>query len=156
MEAEIRKAFSGVTREGGISWSEADAMDAYAMPAERAAARARDTENRWEELVDDPRWRDDLGAGGFSFLDPIGYRYYLAPVMIRCARRGYSDLLPSPLVLTKAHAKKGVELLTPEQAAAVARFIRLMLETADEHDAGEWREAYESGWCNLARMSAGE
>jgi hypothetical protein len=47
LEAAIRDAFRAVDRRGGISWSEADAIDNYASDEERAAARARDTEPSW-------------------------------------------------------------------------------------------------------------
>lgn len=81
--AEIEAAFAGVTREGGISWSEADAIDDYASPAERAAAREKDREKGWQDLVTDPTWPGSDVPSNWSFLDPIGYRYYLPAALIR-------------------------------------------------------------------------
>src|SRR5262245_4001453 len=89
VEAEIREAFKGVGRDGGVSWTESINVDLpHGYEDDRAAARAKDVEKCWEDLVDDPAWRHDMGVGGFNFLDPIGYRYYIAPAMIRCAREG--------------------------------------------------------------------
>lgn len=81
--AGIEAAFEGVSREGGISWSEAEALDAYAPPAEQAAARAKDGERRWQDLVDDPTWPSYDNPASWSFLDPIGFRYYLPAALVR-------------------------------------------------------------------------
>lgn len=80
---EIDVAFAGVTREGGISWSEAVALDNYGTDEECQEARAKDKDISWKELVTDPHWRPLPGVGGFSFLDAIGFRYYLPAAMIR-------------------------------------------------------------------------
>lgn len=71
---EIHAAFAGVSREGGVSWSETRVLDMYGSDDERKAARAQDTDRSWSELVDDPKWYE-IGIGGFSFLDPISVRY---------------------------------------------------------------------------------
>lgn len=84
----IYAAFRGVTRDGGISWTETGVIDDYGTDEERARARLEDTDRSWEELVDDPRWGPDTGWGGYSFLDAIGFRYYLAPAMVRAVRSG--------------------------------------------------------------------
>lgn len=93
---EIYAAFAGVSREGGVSWSESVVLDNYISMNQRLAARAYDTDTSWEQLVDDPlwnsyaglskflepdgNWRDYInstksvpGSGGFSFLDAIGF-----------------------------------------------------------------------------------
>ena len=41
VEADIRAAFAGVTREGGVSWTETDAIDYNSTAAEVAEARAK-------------------------------------------------------------------------------------------------------------------
>ncbi len=88
VEAQIRAAFKGVTRDGGISWSETDSIDLHETEEQQAAARASDAEQCWEDLVDDPNWDEGIGVGGFTFLDAIGYRYYIAPAMIRSLYNG--------------------------------------------------------------------
>ncbi|MEZ6235763.1 MAG: DUF6714 family protein [Phycisphaerales bacterium] len=163
VEADIRAAFHGVGRGHGVSWSESEAIDNYSSLPDRAKARSKDTERRWEELVDDPNWNPGPGIGGFSFLDPIGYRYYIAPAMIRVVRAG-SDQWGIDFALTVndefwAHR---IGLFKPAQGAAIARFLRFMISVdqaaRDEFAASYggvgsdikwtcgWRRALESHW----------
>jgi hypothetical protein len=81
--AAIESAFGGVTRDGGVSWSEAEALDHYAPPAECEAARALDRESRWQDLIEDPEWPGYDSPSTWGFLDPIGYRYYVAVALTR-------------------------------------------------------------------------
>ena len=72
----IKDAFKDVTREGGVSWHECEVIDNYGSDAERALARTRDTDRHWTELLSTEAFYPS-GIGGFCFLDPIGFRYYL-------------------------------------------------------------------------------
>ncbi len=145
VETQIRAAFKGVTREGGISWSESEVVDGYGLDNERAAAKALDTEQSWEELVDDPKWREDFGVGGFCFLDAVGFRYYIAPAMIRWTRRGegVASTLENPVAGC-------LDLINPEQGLAIARFVRFMIATyaPDNEDifGYSWQDVYEKSW----------
>lgn len=158
VESEIRAAFKGVTRTGGVSWSQAEAIDpgGNVDPRALAEALARDTERSWEELVDDPRWTHDIGVGGFPFLDPIGTRYYLAPAMLRELQREPGPLA-SVLTVDSEYQRQKVSRLTAAQSAAVARFIRFMVATLEVAGAGRdeessdyfawvWRTARDSYW----------
>jgi hypothetical protein len=158
VEADIRAAFKGVTRDSGVSWSQAALIDPGGDVDPRALAEAltRDVDLSWEELVDDPTWLHDFGVGGFPFLDPIGTRYYLAPAMIREARQVPGNVA-SVLTVDNDDRRHGVSLLTPLQCAAVARFCRYMmavchsqrLKDADsgaDYFAWVWQTAYESHW----------
>lgn len=98
--AEIHAAFEGVTRDGGVSWSESRVLDDGGSDEEQAAARVRDTDTSWHEVADDPEWSVYRGVGGFSFLDPIGFRYYLAAGLLQSARTGESELC-IPLILPR-------------------------------------------------------
>jgi hypothetical protein len=149
VEQEIRTAFKGVSREGGISWSESVELDLYGSPGEQAAARARDKDQHWEDLVDDVAWRHDQGVGGFAFLDAVGFRYYIAPAMIRSARAGGCDL-EYWLTIDDDLGIRRVRAIDPSQGKAIARFLRLMIACCDEYDA-QWavpglRRALESYW----------
>lgn len=147
VEAEIRAAFRGVTREGGVSWSETDVIDSYGDEKEQDAARALDREICWEELVDDPSsWVDEHGIGSFNFLDPIGFRYYMAPAMIRCTRRLYGEFTSYALMIDSEYTKNRVSLFTPEQARATARFVRFMIAVADDNYGDAWVDAYRVYW----------
>ena len=148
VEAEIRRAFAGVTREGGVSWSEAVAIDGYEILETREAARAKDKEASWEELVEDPEWNPDRGVGGFTFLDPIGFRYYIAPAMIRWTRDGCGN--PFWLNIVTNYLQSKTDLMTDAQRRAAARFARFMISLSEaernDYEAKKWRDAYEGYW----------
>lgn len=164
VEAQIRAAFAGVTREDGFSWTQAEVIDRYGDDQAMRDALAGDTEQSWEELVDNPSWDDTGGVGGFCFLDPIGYRYYLAPAMIRHVRGTSGSSLQHNLTIHDKHQRRHVSLLTPPQCEAVARFIRFKIArdqwTIDQINAvcgagepddwsfltSDWQEAYDSHW----------
>jgi hypothetical protein len=154
VEAAIRAAFKGVDRAGGVSWSQSVIVDNFGTSHEEAAARALDTERSWEQLVDDSAWIEEPGLGGFNFLDPIGFRYYMAPAMIRCARRSYGEFTSFALNIDYKFKRNLVSLFTPAQAHATARFIRFMIR-ADPEDAngGDWKIAYKSYWHAFDRGS---
>jgi len=158
---EIYSVFDGVSRKGGVSWSEAEVHDGYGSDAELRAARKRDFDRNWPELLDDEQW-NPLGAiGGFIFLDAIGFRYYLPAAMIHTARHGgESGLAASHLTLTRATKPRGFRerdlqlekwsLLNDRQRHCVARFIRYMIAAAeaaaDYYSVAEWETAYERYW----------
>jgi hypothetical protein len=150
VEAEIREAFGGVTREGGVSWSESVIIDGDLSGRTREEARALDTESRWEELVDDTNWYHDGGWGGFNFLDPIGVRYYMAPVMIRCIREGGGEFTSYAMDIKSDFKRGQVSLLNQQQLQAVARFVRLMIAmhaaSGDFICRAPWVTAYENFW----------
>jgi hypothetical protein len=99
--AEIYAAFKDVSREGGVSWSETYVLDFYGTPEERAEARDRDRDWSWTDLVDDPDWQIGQGSGGLTFLDAIGFRYYLPHAHpARGERRGHS-ISPDPALSTR-------------------------------------------------------
>ncbi|MBL8059939.1 MAG: hypothetical protein JNK63_04390 [Chthonomonas sp.] len=79
--AKLYSVFAAVTREGGVSWSEAEYLDGPPRKmADRLKVRAKDKEKSWHDLIDDPNFNP---IRGFSFLDSIGFRYYMVPTMIR-------------------------------------------------------------------------
>lgn len=156
VEAAIRAAFAGVDRAGGVSWTEADVIDDWGTDEERAEARALDKERSWESLVDDPTWDHEIGGGRFSFLDPIGFRYYMAPAMIRCARSGHGEFTSYALSVDGNFKRRLVSLFTPAQASATARFIRYMIRVdsrSAEDPLEEWKIAYRLYWKDFDRGS---
>lgn len=146
VEVAIREAFRGVTREGGISWNESVVIDGDLSGRTREEARTLDIESRWQDLVDDKRWHHEPGVGGFNFLDPIGFRYYIAPAMIRCIREDGGEFSSYALNIDGDFKRELVSLLNARQADAVAQFIRLMIaiHTAkkDELYREPWSTAY--------------
>jgi len=151
VEEMIRRAFKGVTRDGGISWSGSLVVDRYGSDAEIKAAAAFDTEPNWEALIDDPAWDHEMGMGGFNFVDPIGFRYYIAPAIIRCAHEGYGEATCYALTIDSDFNRRMIREITPDQSRAIARFFRYMIEVdaADPVELrrdSDWRHAYERYW----------
>lgn len=158
--AEIREAFAGVSREGGVSWSESERLDAGKQDdaEDRAAARALDTDTSWTEVVDDQNWRADMGVGGFNFLDPIGWRYYLPAAMIRKLNGGETwlehnlDLSNNDGTLDEWKLEK-LSLLDRHQRLCVKRFLRFMVSVEGDPDdvfaPGDWGAALASYWASV-------
>ena len=80
---QLRSAFQGVTREGGVSWLEADIIDVYGTALARKEARDKETDHIWMDVAVDPNWLIDHYDSNWSFLDAIGFRYYLPAAMAR-------------------------------------------------------------------------
>lgn len=126
-------AFRGVSREGGVSWSETDVIDDYGTEEERAIARASDTDTEWEELILSGTFLDDAAPGSFCFLDAIGFRYYLPAAMCQALKPEYDtqgrffswyDSLPFHLASAdRSIHREGFLLLRDDQRRVVANFI---------------------------------
>ncbi len=95
----ISIAFGGVNRYGGISWSQTVAIGGQEGDRRRFEARAKDTDHDWHELVYDANWRPDCTVGGWGFLDPISFRYYLPAAMTRCVNSGEDEGIVHHLIL---------------------------------------------------------
>lgn len=170
VEDSIRAAFSEVTRSEGTSWGDAEVADNLNLTDEEAEAiRASDRDSNWQELVDDLSW--EFSSATFCFLDEVGFRYYLAPSMIRCLRAGEDNgilfhvYLPAHEIRTVL-AWNGQELapiqidnefeperlmrlgffesLNNEQRRAVRQFVEYMSKI-DPSNMG-WQEALQGYW----------
>lgn len=147
----IREAFRDVSRAGGISWSECDVLDGYGSPEECAEARASDKDRHWSELVDDPKWQPFPGMGGFSFIDGIGFRYYLPVTMIRFLMGEITEWYNGHLLyVIHRFVPNSSGMYSSEQLRCIARFVEFMAKydstgyrTAKET---EWLDALESTW----------
>lgn len=155
--AEIDAAFATVRRGGGVSWSESVVLDNYGSEAECAAARASDPDRHWSELVDDKNWVPLCGVGGFSFLDAIGFRYYLPAAMKRCIASGQDEGIQFHLTYdgseeALAYIKGQHRLLDDRQRRCIARFLQYMFEISREQGedwslfAEWWQETLDSHW----------
>jgi len=160
--AMIYEAFDGVTREGGISWSQADAIDDYCSDDEIREAGKKDSEHRWQDLVGKEMF-DDVKSN-WSFLDAIGFRYYLAPAMIDCLKGGDGGCVEYHLVLgtefpwwpREEHLDKFTldkwSRIDARQSVVVAQFLAFMFKWESdvcEEDwmvTEEWKRALDSYW----------
>jgi hypothetical protein len=140
--SEVYTAFDGVSRLGGVSWSETHVIDNYGSMEARLQARALDHDSSWEALVDDLNWDWGDGITGFSFLDPIAYRYYLPAAMIRDLRCGETSLY----TLRSDEINEQQSLLTPEMKKCVSRFLLYFDEEVGLNGWEIWGEAYNNFW----------
>lgn len=126
---DIRRVFAGV-RRGLVTLHEAEVIDDYGTDEERAAARLLDPDGPWEDVP------DDHIAGSpwsLSHLDPQSWRYYI-PAYVSWSLRHPEDrenIIHDCIIYTfdigpglVDYALARFETLTPDQAAAVARFLR--------------------------------
>lgn len=144
---ETFEAFEDVSREGGVSWIEAQLLDRFASPEECQAAREQDRET-WQELLADPSW----SAEGFEFcyLDPIGFAYYLPAGMIRSIQAGFDQEVGFILSLPNRDEYWGNRFedfrrpMTLRQATVVKRFLHYMANICPDDD--RWSTALQRGW----------
>lgn len=158
LEALIREAFAGVTREGGMSWRDALVADFH---GDESFADFVDRDESWTDLVGDPLWNYDAGVGGSNFLDAIGFRYYLAAALVQEVRGAELETLPWRLTLGREHGwllrkmrarlKEHIlyqwSLLTPEQRRAIAEVVRW--RAGQEEAPEDWSRAWVSYWKDL-------
>ncbi len=130
----IKAAFKGVSRQGGVSWSETDVIDDYGTDEERRLAREGDSDQDWFEVASIPRFSKDGGWGSFCFLDAIGFHYYLPAAMIQslvldqvydCDVFDFSEVwrLLDGISSPSAFYHGGYLLLTDAQKSAIANYI---------------------------------
>ena len=176
---EITAAFDGVSRQGGVSMLEARVIDDYGSDEERAKARRQDNETRWQDVPD-----EKIGGGNgheaLSFLDPIGFHYYLPAYLVWYLRNVDSDWDHNTLSSVDFHLaagyKKGeiedyyrgkYEMLSLIQTRAVAHFLEFQAEREDWfaeinrqhyeeiHGAGSKPETIsEADWDEIDRQTA--
>jgi len=148
--AEIHEAFAGVTRDGGVSWSESDALDDYKSKRAQRKARESDTDTSWTELINDESWDPDAHTHCWCYLDAIGFRYYLPAGMVRCVRSGHDEGLSFWLAMRYPGDRRVYgetwSLLEERQCRCVARFLRYMARVSQWLEQRDWVEAYESHW----------
>jgi hypothetical protein len=164
--ALVFETFRGVTREGGVSWSESEMHDRGASEKECLEARQADKEVGWEELANDTEWEPFPGTGGFIFLDAIGFRYYLPAAMVKCLRAEYwgSGILEFhldlPMMWQRNYTLKQWSKLQTAEIQCVCVFLKCMIAIENEQSMapdctpwGEfwssWDHAYRSYWVNL-------
>jgi hypothetical protein len=136
---EISAAFDGVSREGGRTLHEADAIDDRKSIEEQYIARAHDTELRWQDVAD-----EDIitCCSALSFLDEKGFRYYIPAFMICSLRHWGEDVggilksceypllhdYPKSLRRSDPAAIASKYQFTEAQSQATARFLRFIID----------------------------
>lgn len=156
---EITSAFSGVSREDGITIHETVLLDDYGVDLEydsplRVAARKEDCEHRWQDIPDEVIARPDLSL---YFLDAKGFHYYIPAYMIWTLKNlktcpdhiftaAHALILPNPKTKFGQETLNLFELFTKEQARATCKFLRFLSEQGDEFEADQAQEALDKYW----------
>lgn len=156
---EIESAFDGVTRAGGVSWQEAEIADNYGSPRAVERVRGKDTDTRWQDLLDEESDFQESGIGYWPFLDAIGFRYYLLAAMVWSVRLGHDVMIAFPLTSHgTGHGWPGDRwtLLNLRQRRCVKRFLWYMdvVEactwwTQNWASSSEWRQALDWYWKDI-------
>lgn len=125
--AQIEAAFGDVRLGNGVSLHQARAMDNYEDDATIGAARALDTEERWQDISDEKlkHLSDTL-----SFMDAEGFRFHIPRFMMFVLTHEASD--EESDVVTAEYAKRfsdmrgnpgdRLELLSSEQREVIRAF----------------------------------
>lgn len=151
--AEIEATFCGISRHDGISWSEADVIDEGGSVEERALARAKDLDTRWQDLFDDPNW-DPENGWHWPYLDAIGFRYYLPAAMVLALRKGSDAGILIHLSLPDRDLQdykqsKWTSFNLPQQLC-IKRFLQYMVVVEAclcyECEKSNWTSALSSYW----------
>lgn len=133
---EIDAAFSGVRRDDGISLYEAAVIDDHGSVDERMRARARDTEECWQDV---PAADIECYYYILSFLDADGFHYYLPAYMVwslRSFETTDSLSVDHTIYSLARHAEPELaewqmerfSAFTSEQAKAILSFLRYMAQ----------------------------
>lgn len=88
---EVEEAFGDVVLGKGMSWYESIQADmSGSVPGDSLGLKG---DVPWQELVEYAGWETNsrLG-GGFAFMDAEGFRYYIAPALMRMLRYGWIDM----------------------------------------------------------------
>lgn len=124
--AQIVAAFDGVEREEGISLHEARVIDCYGSEAARKAAKAKDTDRRWQD-ISDIQIEDFYNA--LIFLDAKGFRYYIPAYAIWSLKHYmtsdslFADAIVYALEGFEDFILPRFELLNREQSQAIYQFL---------------------------------
>jgi hypothetical protein len=150
---QIRVAFIDVGRDGGVSLHEADVIDDYGSMKERVAARKLDTDCVWRDV---PESDIERYFWILSFLDPIGFRYYMPAYMtwtlkhyehsgsISVDRTIYALDFSDDL---REFAMERYTLMNQEQSEAICAFLRFMEECmSEDSDFNVAHQALERYW----------
>lgn len=157
----ISRAFSGVTRDGGVSLHEADIIDGYGSAEKRVAARKLDTESGWQAVPDrDIEYYNSI----LSFLDPIGFRYYIAAYMVwslknfRISESVTSDFTIYAFAMDGHQNMKDwkmsrFSILSEAQSTAVYEFLRFMQDFGEgDADSSVARQAINQYWVRFSKI----
>src|SRR5690606_14569089 len=127
----IFRAFQTCQRIGAISWNQAMAVDLNCSESDFQKALLKDQDSCWQDLISDENWDPDCSLGGWSFLDAIGFRYYLPAGLVRALELNgegwnFSYSLAVPQSELRTYRLNQLSLLNKEQVCAVKFSVELL------------------------------
>ena len=137
--AEIHAAFGQARLGDGLSLHQAWAMELLQPPEDVLAARALDTEQRWQDIPDD---KVEEFHFALTFMDPEGLRFHLPRFMVFSLEHPGLD---SPAVDAAVYAcdfgdesmeqevLKQFNAMSRRQMRMIAKFLMHVAEASDEH-----------------------
>lgn len=162
LEREIYAAFEGVSRAGCISWRDAEDIDDVGGDFEPFWNRGLDPDSEWPQLLSSSNWNPDQ-FGHWCYLDPGGFKYYIAPAMIWYLNNSWSWTLAGVLREDGPAPKRNspttrFSLLNSDQRRCIAGFLWFKtvygcdLRVRDERSQGSgidtethrWNRSFES------------
>jgi len=150
----IERAFHNVTRDGGATLHQMDLIDGGWPMTEKAMtdAEKKDPEIRWQDISATKlsKFHESL-----SFLDDLGFRFYLPAFMRHALRTSSLEISRSELdgVLwsldggpTRCYRRGSFALLQLEQKEAIAAFLYYFAIFGDFIQAPDARKGLKRGW----------
>jgi hypothetical protein len=137
---QIHRAFADVTLGDSETLHQADLEGAYSSESVWLAAGTKDPETHWSEV---PDWKLEMRDSALSFLDEVGWRFYIPAFMCWTLKnwRTTDSVTPSSVIwsLTKSDwdfVMKRYELLDRAQSEAIYDFLEFFDRYSGEADAG--------------------
>jgi uncharacterized protein DUF6714 len=154
IEAQIHRAFAGVTLDRGMSLRQAQVADRYCEGVSDAEYRALpkgEITNDWSQVP-----LGELDRNCVAHLDPQGFRYYLPALMLSVLNHydpasmrviGTIQALYPKLPLTEYDARR-YSVLSDDQRTAIANFLNALpqLVSLDADDTKRVNRAVRNYW----------
>ena len=147
---DIGAAFGNVSREDGVTLHETEVLDDYGSDQERQAARAKDTDAHWRDVLDE--WIEEIrGIGGMCFLDGEGFRYYLPAYMTWYLKKWNAHSITDAgdtLLFCLSSPREDWDfnkLFSSEQKNVIRSFLQFVVEF-DEDNHADAQKALDSCW----------
>ena len=152
IKVEIRRAFSGVTLEGGISLDQTKVINNYGRDCSAEQFAALPLSEVTDDWTSIPTSVLDE-AECFAFLDDLGFRYYIPALMIRlldnydCGSMISVGTL-SCLYPNSTYVEQRYNKLSDAQRVAISRYLEILpaLVELDGEDTTIVKRAFQNYW----------
>jgi len=137
----LHQSFRGVSRAAGVSLHETEVLDRHGSAGERTAARERDKDQRWEDVLE-LDLESVQGIGGPAFMDATSVKYYTPAYLrywLRCREKRVTtqimDSFVSILLRDVDSVALSSSLFNAEQGVAIALCLYKLAVEYQEQEA---------------------